>query len=281
MPLYPAYESADVWSRPELFQLDEHLHPEFVAGVPPDYFSETGQLWGNPIYDWSRAQADNYAWWIARLRRLVHLFDVVRIDHFRGLESFWAVPAGAADARGGEWCPGPGAGLLSAIRDAFGNPPLVAEDLGIIDSAVEELRDAFDLPGTKVLQFAFDGASHNPHLPEAYPRNAVAYTGTHDNDTSVSWYASLDAESRARADRIIGSGGNVAWRMIRAVCASRAATAIAPLQDYLGLGAGHRMNTPGTRDGNWAWRFQWEDFPDEVAERVGILVAHSDRLPGS
>jgi 4-alpha-glucanotransferase len=279
MPLYPAYESADAWSRPELFLLDERRQAEFVAGVPPDYFSEAGQLWGNPIYDWAQSRAESYGWWLARLRRLLGLFDVVRIDHFRGLEAFWAIPADAKDARVGEWRKGPGHELLGVFRDALGDLPLVAEDLGIIDSAVNALRDDFELPGMKVLQFAFSGDRHNPHLPSAYVHNAVAYTGTHDNDTSEGWYASLDRETRGRVDSVIGVQGNAAWRMIETVYGSSAATAIAPLQDYLALGSGCRMNTPGTLDGNWAWRFEWDDVSESVAARIRTLAERTRRLP--
>jgi 4-alpha-glucanotransferase len=279
MPLYPAYESADVWTFPHLFALKPDLSEKWVAGVPPDYFSATGQLWGNPIYDWQVLEDEGFRWWIRRLERLLALFDVVRLDHFRGLSAYWAVPAGAADARSGAWRPGPGHKLLDALSSCA-NVALVAEDLGVIDEEVEKLRDDFALPGMRVLQFAFSGDRKNPHLPGRYPAHSVAYTGTHDNDTSAGWYAHLEGPTRVLVDKVIGSKGPAAWRMVQTVFGSAANTAMVPMQDLLGLGSEHRMNTPGTRHGNWQWQLDWSAVPDRLSGDVRRLIARTGRLAG-
>jgi len=277
MPLYPSYLSADVWASPALFDLNDDLSLCDVAGVPPDYFSATGQLWGNPVYDWAQMARDGYAWWVRRVQRLLELLDVVRIDHFRGLSAYWAVPAEAQDASAGAWCPGPGHALLDALAAADESIPLVAEDLGIIDADVEALRDDYGLPGMRVLQFAFSGDSENPHLPANYPEGSVAYTGTHDNDTSAGWYARLDSDVRAEVDRMLGTSATPAWRMIAAVFRSRANTAIVPMQDFLELGSRHRMNTPGTRQGNWRWQLDWDLVRKDLAARIRSLVERDGR----
>jgi len=277
MPLYPALASTDVWANQAFFQLDGGGQPVAVAGVPPDYFSATGQLWGNPVYDWEALAADRFRWWLERLRVQLELFDVVRIDHFRGLEAYWSVPAGAPDAIGGCWCPAPGAGLLEAVRTRFPEMPLVAEDLGIITPAVEALRDAFGLPGMRVLQFAFSGDPANPHLPEHYVANSLAYTGTHDNDTTLGWYRSLDPGPRAVVDRYLGGDPPMPWAMIERVFASRANSALAPMQDYLGLDGRHRMNTPGRADGNWRWQFAAEQLTPALAARIRAAVEAAGR----
>jgi 4-alpha-glucanotransferase len=277
MPLYPAHGSVDVWANPGFFQLDASGRPNRVAGVPPDYFSATGQRWGNPLYDWSALQAQDFRWWHARVRRLLSFYDVLRIDHFRGLSAYWAIPADADSARDGVWEPAPGAALLRSLADRLGGLPLVAEDLGIIDEPVVELRDAFGLPGMRVLQFGFSGDPNNPHLPQQYPTNCVAYTATHDNDTCAGWYAGLSPEERRAVDALLAPVGDPGWRMASTVFHSPAATAVAPLQDLLPPAAGQRMNTPGTESGNWGWRFDWDALTPALAARVAGLVRESGR----
>jgi len=279
MPLYPALASADVWANRGFFQLDASGEPLAVAGVPPDYFSATGQLWGNPLYAWEALARDGFRWWLARLRTQFALFDVVRIDHFRGLEAYWSVPAGAVDASGGHWCEAPGQALLEAIQGAFADLPLVAEDLGIITPEVEALRDAFGLPGMRVLQFAFSGDPDNPHLPERYLPHTLAYTGTHDNDTTLGWYRSLDGVARAAVDRYFGGAPDMPWAMIERVFASRARSALVPLQDYLALDGRARMNTPGVAEGNWRWRVDAAALTPAFAERIRAAVGAAGRQP--
>jgi 4-alpha-glucanotransferase len=277
MPLYPALASADVWAHQPFFRLDAEGQPLEVAGVPPDYFSATGQLWGNPVYAWDALAADGFRWWLARLRVQLGLFDVVRIDHFRGLEAYWSVPAGAVNAMGGRWCAAPGAELLQRVREAFPAMPLVAEDLGIITPEVEALRDGFDLPGMRVLQFAFSGDPLNPHLPQHYVPHTLAYTGTHDNDTTLGWYRSLPAALRSEVDRFLGGHPAMPWAMIERVFASAANSALAPMQDYLELDGRARMNTPGLADGNWRWRFEDAQLDARLARRIRATVERHDR----
>ncbi|WP_457607273.1 4-alpha-glucanotransferase [Nitratifractor sp.] len=272
LPIYLAYDSADCWTRPELFLLDEKREPSFVAGVPPDYFSETGQLWGNPLYDWERHAAEGYAWWVRRLRHQLTLCDRVRIDHFRAFEAYWAVPAGAQTAAEGEWRPGPGAALFERLCEELGELPLIAEDLGIITSEVEELRDRFGLPGMKVLQFAFDGNPANPYLPHNHLPHSVLYTGTHDNDTTLGWFRSL-ADRRYLFDYLQSEEERFLWDFLRTLQRSVCALAILPLQDLLGLGSDARMNTPGTTEGNWTWRCTPKQMEESVSafERLAKL----------
>jgi 4-alpha-glucanotransferase len=277
MPLYPAYQSADVWAAPGLFELNDDFSLQLVAGVPPDYFSSTGQLWGNPVYDWPAMARDGFGWWIRRLERLFQLLDVVRIDHFRGLSAYWAVPAGAPDASSGEWRPGPAHDLLRAITRSIPEVGLVAEDLGSIDADVEALRDDFNLPGMRVLQFAFSGDPDNPHLPDNYPENSVAYTGTHDNDTSAGWYASLDGSVKRLVDTFVGRSADPVWRLLETTFSSRANTAIAPMQDFLSLDSSNRMNTPGTREGNWQWRLDSGQLTQDLASRIRALNERTGR----
>ncbi len=254
VPIFVAEDSADVWARPELFQLDADGHPTVVAGVPPDYFSPTGQLWGNPLYRWPVHASEDYAWWAARLSAALHLVDLVRIDHFRAFADYWEIPAGAPTAETGRWLPGPGDDFLRAMRRHLGEDiPIIAEDLGELSPIVYELRDHWELPGMKVLQFAFDGDPDNPFLPENYPERSVAYTGTHDNDTTLGWWHQASNAERANAAGYVTSD-DVAWDLIRAVWQSRARIAVAPLQDFLRLGTSARMNTPGHPTGNWSWR---------------------------
>jgi 4-alpha-glucanotransferase len=258
LPFFVSPDSSDVWANPELFLLDENRQPLFVGGVPPDYFSETGQLWGNPVYDWSAHRSTGYAWCIQRFRALLAHVDLIRLDHFRAFAAAWHVPAGAQTAEKGEWVPGPGAEFFTAVRQELGGLPFVAEDLGVITEDVCALRDHFNIPGTKVLQFAFDGDRKNPHLPENYSPNSVVYTATHDNATTREWYDQLPKRQRQLfwkyRKRPESDARLVAPEMIRLAWSSSATLAIAPLQDVLTLGREGRMNVPGRADGNWRWR---------------------------
>jgi 4-alpha-glucanotransferase len=279
LPIFVAHDSADVWARRELFLLEADGHPTVVAGVPPDYFSATGQRWGNPHYDWAAMQADGFAWWRARLKAHFEWFDLVRIDHFRGLAAAWHIPASEATAVNGTWVPTPGAALLQAVADDMGELPLVAEDLGIITPDVTALRRQFRLPGMAVLQFAFDHHADNPHKPANVGADTVYYTGTHDNDTTPGWWWSLPADAQAEVRRQLGvdEAAAVPAAMIGAVLHSPALLAMLPLQDLLGLGSEARMNTPGTVSGNWCWRFQWEALPAELALHLLEQIKRAQR----
>jgi len=270
MPIFVAHDSADVWAQRGLFLLDDVGYPTVVTGVPPDYFSETGQRWGNPHYNWAAMQADGFAWWRARLAAHFEWFDLVRIDHFRGLVAAWVIPAHEPTAIHGEWVEAPGAALLQAIADEMGELPLVAEDLGIITPEVTALRHQFGLPGMSVLQFAFDHHADNPHKPENVHPDTVYYTGTHDNDTTLGWWRALPGEARQEVMRQlnIDDPDAVPDAMIDTVLESRAALAILPLQDVLRLGSEARMNTPGTGNGNWTWRFAWDALPPNLASSL-------------
>ncbi|MDP4184933.1 MAG: 4-alpha-glucanotransferase, partial [Bacteroidota bacterium] len=264
LPLYVSYDSSDVWANQDLFFLDEKHEPTLVGGVPPDYFSETGQLWGNPVYNWEELSLRNYDWWIARLHFNIRLFDRIRIDHFRGLEAFWAIPATADTAVDGSWMKAKGLELLSMFQRQIGAMPILAEDLGLITPEVIELRNKFDLPGMKVLQFAFGSDGINEHLPQNYTPDFVAYTGTHDNDTSEGWYEKLKKKEKHRAIQyLLSNDKQISHKMMRTVWASTARVAIAPLQDVLGLDSDARMNTPGTVGNNWEWRFQQDELNDQ------------------
>lgn len=272
IPIYLSENSADVWANPELFELDSTGHPTDVSGVPPDYFSATGQLWNNPLYNWPEHKRTGYAWWIARIRRQVSLTDIVRLDHFRGLEAYWSVPAGEKTAVGGHWCKGPGSDFLKALRSGLGGRlPLIAEDLGIITPPVRALRDEFGLPGMKVLQFAFDG-DESDYLPYLYDENCICYTGTHDNNTTLGWFMETDEAVRERVRSYLHSdGSDISWEMIRLAVSSVARYAIYPLQDVLGYGGDCRMNIPGVAEGNWNWRFTWEALSPDAAARLREL----------
>ncbi len=283
VPIYVAWDSADVWCHQDLFRLDSNGNPTVVAGVPPDYFSDTGQLWGNPIYRWDEIAKEGYRWWTERLRTTLKTVDIVRLDHFRGFEKYWEVPANETTAVKGRWIPGPGPSVFEAIRQGLGDVPIIAEDLGVITPEVHALRDRFGFPGMRVLQFAFNGGPDNPHLPHNYPPNCVVYTGTHDNDTVVGWCqaAAPDAtlnkgeweKERQRALNYLGSTAKeVHWSFIRAALASAANTAIIPLQDVLGLGTEARMNRPGTTEGNWEWRFSFDMLTDDIKHRLRELT---------
>ena len=274
IPIFVSSDSADVWANPELFCLDEHRQPRVVAGVPPDYFSATGQLWGNPLYDWEALARTGHAWWIARLRSTLTLVDIIRLDHFRGFEAYWEIPAGMPTAEIGRWVPGPGANLLQTLHQALNGLPLIAEDLGVITPEVEKLRDDFNLPGMRVLQFAFDGKSENPFLPHHFVANTIVYTGTHDNDTSRGWYGSAPELERDHLRRYLArDGSEVAWDLIRLAWSSVADLAIAPLQDVLNLGTEARMNFPGRPDGNWAWRFTSNQLHRGGLDRLAELTS--------
>lgn len=270
MPIFVAHDSADVWAQRDLFLLDAEGQPTVVTGVPPDYFSETGQRWGNPHYNWAAMQADGFAWWRARLAAHFDWFDLVRIDHFRGLAAAWVIPASEPTAIHGEWVEAPGAALLQVIADEMGELPLVAEDLGIITPDVTVLRHQFGLPGMAVLQFAFDHHTDNPHKPENVHPDTVYYTGTHDNDTTLGWWRTRPEHERQEVMRQLGIGDPDAVLdvMIATVLESRAALAILPLQDVLRLGSEARMNTPGTDNGNWTWRFAWDALPSDLASNL-------------
>src|SRR5579864_6034040 len=258
LPFFVSPDSSDVWANPELFFLDEHRRPRFVAGVPPDYFSAQGQLWGNPVYNWDALHATGYGWCIDRLRALLDHVDVIRLDHFRGFAAAWHVPAGAPTAQSGQWVPGPGASFFQAVQTEVGHLPFIAEDLGLITPDVQALRGQFRLPGMRVLQFAFDGHADNPYLPHNFVHNTVAYTGTHDNATTRQWYEELPDYQRRNfwnyLKRAPGTSEDAAPELMRLAWSSPAALAIAPLQDLLNLGSEARMNVPGRADGNWRWR---------------------------
>jgi 4-alpha-glucanotransferase len=273
VPIFVASDSADVWQNPELFFLDERRQPTVVAGVPPDYFSATGQLWGNPLYNWEALRKAGYAWWVARMRATLELIDLVRLDHFRGFEAYWEVPAGRQTAQEGRWVPGPGLDLFQTLRTKLGGLPLLAEDLGLITEEVEALRAQLRLPGMRVLQFAFGGATEDRFLPHNYERNTVVYTGTHDNDTTVGWYNALQEHERRFLRRYLGRDSHeVAWDLIRAAWSSVADYALAPLQDVLSLGTEARMNFPGRPSGNWSWRFTPEMLSQGVLDRLADLT---------
>jgi 4-alpha-glucanotransferase len=273
VPIFVASDSADVWANPQLFQLDKDRHPRVVAGVPPDYFSATGQLWGNPLYDWEANKRTGYAWWIARLRAALQQVDLVRLDHFRGFEAYWEVPAGLPNAIKGHWIKGPGKDLFHALRESLGGLPLIAEDLGLITPEVEKLRDELHLPGMRILQFAFGGAPEDRFLPHNYERHTVVYTGTHDNDTTWGWYRTLSDKERDFLRRYLArDGSDIAWDLIRLAWSSVADLALTPLQDVLNLGTDARMNFPGRAAGNWNWRFTPDMLNHHVMDRLTGLT---------
>lgn len=269
IPIFVAYDSSDAWSHPELFYLNEDGKPTVVAGVPPDYFSPTGQLWGNPLYHWEVHQKQEYSWWIERFKSTLQLVDVARLDHFRGFAGYWEIPYGMPTAEIGRWVRGPGIDFFEVVRKALGDLPIIAEDLGVITPDVIELRETFGLPGMKVFQFAFSSDPTDPFLPHNYPQQCVAFTGTHDNDTAIGWYQTAPESERDFIRRYLArSGEDIAWDMIRAVWSSVAVFALAPLQDVLSLGPEARMNLPGTASGNWTWRMSPNALTDQIAQRL-------------
>ena len=290
IPIFIAHDSADVWANQHLFFLDAHGEPESVAGVPPDYFSKTGQRWGNPLYRWDLMPQDNYSWWLARLSTTLHFVDIIRLDHFRGFEAYWEVPAREETAIHGRWVKGPGAHFFHAAQHALGDLPILAEDLGIITAEVAALRDQFGFPGMRILQFGFDEDEGSRFfLPHNYPRNCVVYTGTHDNDTCVGWFTSEDGghstrsmhevrKERERAIKYMGCDHkNVHWQFIRLAFSSIANQAIVPMQDVLGLGTEARMNLPGKPDGNWEWRYQAQMLAPEIKYKLAEYIDLYDR----
>ena len=281
LPFYVGPSSLETWAHRELFQLKPSGEPAAVGGVPPDYFSPVGQLWGNPVYDWQALKRTGFAWWLARVRAQLARMDLLRIDHFRALAAYWAVPAGAPDARGGAWQHTPGEELLRRILDEFSDLPLVAEDLGLITEDVLALKNGFGIPGMRVLQFAFDGEPDNPHLPYLYDRDCVAYSGTHDNDTTLGWYRSLDRDTAQRVDYFLRAAAEaMPEALIRAALASVARLAVIPAQDLLGLDSAARLNTPGTVAGNWTWRLPPGALTTELAHHYRRLNGAFGRAPG-
>jgi 4-alpha-glucanotransferase len=295
LPFFVSPDSSDVWANPELFLLDEQRRPQFVAGVPPDYFSAQGQLWGNPVYNWDAARATGYRWCIDRVRALLAHVDVIRLDHFRGFAAAWHVPAGAPTAQTGQWVPGPGASFFQAVQTELGQLPFIAEDLGLITADVQVLRDQFRMPGMRVLQFAFDGHADNPYLPHNFVHNTVAYTGTHDNATTRQWYEELPDYQRQNfwnyLQRAPGASADAAPELMRMAWSSPAALAIAPLQDLLNLGSEARMNVPGHAGGNWRWRvrddmlssdaFQWlQDLTESCNRSVDRATSVRTQVDG-
>ncbi len=284
LPFFVSLDSSDAWANPECFQLDANLRPQFVAGVPPDYFSAKGQLWGNPVYDWEALRRSGYRWCIDRLKSSLAHVDLIRLDHFRAFCAAWHVPPTAQTAEPGHWVPGPGADFFEAARAELGHLPFIAEDLGIITPDVVALRDKFELPGMRVFQFGFDGNPGNPHLPHNCVPNTVAYTGTHDNNTTRGWFESLPDHVRQAARSYAGKPGvgtgEVAWDFIRSVWSSKACLAIAPLQDLLNLGAEGRMNVPGVATGHWRWRCAEEMLKPAVFERLRDLTTSAARMDG-
>lgn len=275
IPIFVALDSADVWRNQRQFKLNDDGSPKVVSGVPPDFFSKTGQLWGNPIYDWQAMLSDGFTWWISRVRHTLTIVDIVRIDHFRGFAGAWEVPAGDKTAEHGEWVEAPGRELFSKMESELGELPFWVEDLGFVTPDVELLRDEFEFPGMRILQFAFGGDARNQALPHNYIQNCIAYTGTHDNDTTLGWWESLAADSEARAHcmkYLATDGSEIHWDFIRSAWSSVADTAIAPLQDVLGMNNDARMNRPSTSDGNWQWRFAEDSLTPELIARLAELT---------
>ena len=278
LPIYAALDSPEVWGYRELFDLTPDGRPRHVSGVPPDAFSDDGQLWRHPLYLWDRMRDTGYRWWIERLRHAFRAADLVRIDHFRGFAAYWEVPAEDETAAGGRWRPGPGRELFDALEHALGELPVIAEDLGVITDDVRELRRDLGLPGMRILQFGLETGA-GEHLPRAWEPNLAVYTGTHDNDTSAGWFANLEPEVRLRVERELGTTADIPWAMIRAVMTSVADTAVMPLQDLLGLGSEARFNKPGSAAGNWSWRFSWSQLTPALARRLRRLTGLCRRLP--
>jgi 4-alpha-glucanotransferase len=290
IPIFVAHDSADVWTNPEQFKLDQNGVPLVVAGVPPDYFSATGQLWGNPLYNWDRMIADRFRWWIARVKATLQTVDIVRVDHFRGFAASWEIPGGDKTAERGRWVEAPGRELFTTIRDSLGELPIIAEDLGVITPDVVKLRDGFGFPGMRILQFAFSSDTSNTDLPHNYHPNVAVYSGTHDNDTTVGWFQSVAGEGSTRTAQQIArerkfctrylntEGTEIHWDFIRAVLASVANTAIVPLQDLLGLGTEARMNLPNSTEGNWSWRFKANALTDKISLRLKEMTELYGRI---
>jgi len=281
IPIYPSLDSADVWANPEYFQLDDNMQPIAVAGCPPDEFTLTGQLWGNPLYNWEAHQKTDFSWWVNRFRSLYRFVDIIRIDHFLGFEHYWSVPYGDPTAATGVWQPGPSHKLFAAVEKQLGTLPIIAEDLGAISPAVEKLRDDFKFPGMKILQFAFGNEEDNPYLPHNFTKNCVVYTGTHDNETTVGWYQNLPEHVKAHVRSYLSylnfTDWEVGWKLIEAALSSVAVIAIAPLQDYLGLDNRARFNIPGTIENNWRWRYLSDQLNEGIAAAIKMMVTKTKR----
>lgn len=291
IPIFVAQDSSDVWANRELFYLDDDGQPTVVAGVPPDYFSATGQLWGNPLYRWDVHEATGFSWWLKRLRHILSQVDVVRIDHFRGFEAYWEVPGADETAMNGRWVNAPGHALFETIRNELGDLPVIAEDLGVITDEVDELRDRFELPGMRILQFSFVDGLEPKDQPAGFPENCIVYTGTHDNDTTLGWFwreagvnntetaEQIEAERNNVRNAVRTDGSQIHWDLIAKAHGLHTHTAIVPLQDVMGLGTEARMNVPGVTAGNWAWRFTEEQLRDEDMQRLRDITAWANRLP--
>jgi 4-alpha-glucanotransferase len=281
IPIFVAYYSADVWAQRKYFNIDKKGAMLTVAGVPPDYFSATGQRWGNPHYDWVALEKTGFSWWLERIETQLELFDILRIDHFRGLEAAWEIPAEEPTAIRGRWVKAPGEKLLQRINEMFGSIPLIAEDLGFITPEVEALRDRFNLPGMKILQFAFDGNPNNPYLPYNLPKNCVIYTGTHDNDTTLGWFQKLAPHQQHYLVEFLGCEPlSMPCALVHTALASVSNLAVIPMQDILDLDSRHRMNIPGTIEGNWQWRFTWEQLTESRAVKLRHMVRMFGRARG-
>ena len=292
MPIFVAYDSVDVWMNPHEFKLDKNLQPTVVTGVPPDYFSETGQRWGNPHYDWAAMQSNGFAWWKSRVAETLAQFDLLRIDHFRGLQAAWEIDAAEETAINGRWVEVPGEQLLQVLQHEFPNLPIIAEDLGVITPEVVALKESFNFPGMSVLQFGFNGLPDNPHSLYEQVQNSVVYTGTHDNDTSLGWFNSLNEETQhwvlSEIEKHVGSLEKtlnlpknyqaMPWPLIIAACNASAQMVIVPMQDLLALDGKHRMNVPGVGEGNWRWQFVWEMLPSNLADTIHTIVSNTERL---
>lgn len=279
--IFVSYDSADVWTHPEIFELDEELHPIRVSGVPPDYFSSTGQRWGNPLYKWSLLQENGFDWWVARIRRALALYDQIRLDHFRGFEAYWSIPADEETATNGQWVKAPGHALFNRLKEIFGELPFIAEDLGLITKEVDELREYFCMPGMRILQFGFADRGGHLYLPHRYVENTVVYTGTHDNNTTLGWWCT-DATAVERTNvqtylHRLDHENDIVWAMIKAAAGSVAATCIFPLQDILHLGGKARMNTPAAANGNWTWRFDRDALHPDFAHQLATIMEMTDR----
>ncbi len=290
IPIFVAHDSADVWANRKLFYIGPDGQPTVIAGVPPDYFSETGQRWGNPLYRWDVHENEGYAWWIQRMKKVFELVDIARIDHFRGFEAYWEIPAEEPTAIHGHWVPGPGAKIFNALRGALGDLPIIAEDLGLITDEVEALRDQFEFPGMRVLHFAFgEDPKAKDYRPENFPENCICYTGTHDNDTTVGWFTSeaganstrsqedIDRERGAILEYLGSDGSEIHWDLINAAARSPSRASVYPLQDVLGLGSEARMNVPGDAGGNWQWRFDWEQLTPDMKGRLAEISRQTGR----
>ncbi len=274
IPIFVAMDSSDAWANPNLFQFDENLNPTNVAGVPPDYFSKTGQLWGNPLYNWQVLQKTNFDWWIKRVENNLKFADIIRIDHFRGFSAYWSVPANEKTAINGSWMPCPGRELFTQIKSTLGNLPIIAEDLGLITDDVEDLRDSFNFPGMKILQFAFNSLEESNHLPHLYKKNLIAYTGTHDNNTTLGWFKELSSRDKKFLMNYLNfqNEDEVSWNLIKSAWSSVANIAITPLQDLLNLDKDARMNTPGVSNNNWQWRFKKDNLTLNLVEKLNSLT---------